>query len=460
MPLLCLPCHIGLQLPRGRQCNCVFVGKAWHAGLKRGAFAGRVSLECSLALARERKRVEDTKLQVDESHIARKVRQGQSRVLVERLYASALIAPLGIFLVAWLIFLVDGWRPAVLWSGLMVLCELLVVFVRALYVRAVAQKLDAQPWVNAMIATAGILGLAWGSSVWFVWSEAQFLLYITNLCVLVGVSGIVMAVVSPLKVSTYLFVAGMAVSPMLHLLVVQHTVALQIGVGWLVMVAVQTGYARELRRELAQLLGATERNGALVGLLTRASKDLKAVNAEVAAKNVALQNAMDKLSRTVTTDHLTGAYTRRYIFEQMERQAASKTRHGTPVSLVMLDLDYFKSVNDRFGHPVGDRALRAVADAIRGQLREGDLLARMGGEEFLVLLPVTDQAAASLLAERLRVTLAGTSIEENGEAIYLPASFGVAELHANEDFTDWYRRVDSALYQAKNQGRNSMFASL
>jgi diguanylate cyclase (GGDEF)-like protein len=126
----------------------------------------------------------------------------------------------------------------------------------------------------------------------------------------------------------------------------------------------------------------------------------------------------------------------------------------------MLDLDYFKSVNDRFGHPVGDRALRAVADAIRGQLREGDLLARMGGEEFLVLLPVTDQAAASLLAERLRLTLAGTSIEENGEAIYLPASFGVAELQSNEDFTDWYRRVDSALYQAKNQGRNSMFASL
>jgi diguanylate cyclase (GGDEF)-like protein len=109
---------------------------------------------------------------------------------------------------------------------------------------------------------------------------------------------------------------------------------------------------------------------------------------------------------------------------------------------------------------VGDRALRAVADAIRGQLREGDLLARMGGEEFLVLLPVTDQAAASLLAERLRLTLAGTSIEENGEAIYLPASFGVAELQSNEDFTEWYRRVDSALYQAKNQGRNSMFASL
>ena len=404
--------------------------------------------------------MEDTKLQVDESQIARKVRAGQSRVLVERLYASALIAPLGIFLVAWLIFSVSGWRQAAVWAGLMLFCEGLVFFVRARYVRAVSQKKDAQPWVNAMVAVTGVLGLAWGSSVWFIWSEAQFLLYVANLCILVGVAGVGMVLVSPLKLSTYFYSIGIAVSPMLHLLAVQHGIALQIGVGWLVMMAVQAGYARELRRELVQLLGATERNGALVGLLTRASKDLKAVNAEVAAKNVALQNAMDKLSRTVTTDHLTGAYTRRYIFEQMERQAAAKTRHGTPVSLVMLDLDYFKSVNDRFGHPVGDRALRAVADAIRGQLREGDLLARMGGEEFLVLLPVTDQAAASLLAERLRVTLAGTSIEENGEVIYLPASFGVAELHANEDFTDWYRRVDSALYQAKNQGRNSMFASL
>lgn len=413
-----------------------------------------------MAFAWERKRVEDTKLQVDERQIARKVRIGQARVLVERMYASALISPLGILLVAWLIYLAAGVRPAAAWSGLMALCELLIVLARSRFVRAAAQKQDVQPWVNMMVAMSGLLGLAWGSSVWFVWSETQFLLYITNLCVLVGVSGIGMVLVSPMRWATYTYGMALAISVVLHLFVVKHLIALQIGVGWLVMLAVQVGYARELRRELAQLLNATERNGALVRMLTRTGKDLNAVNAEVAAKNAALHSAMEKLSRLVTTDHLTGAYTRRYIFEQMERQAAAKTRHGTPVSLVMLDLDYFKLVNDRFGHPVGDRALKAVADAIRGQLREGDLLARMGGEEFLVLLPVTDQAAAMLLAERLRVTLAGTSIEEGGEAIFLPASFGVAELQLNEDFTSWYRRVDAALYQAKHQGRNSMFASL
>ena len=193
--------------------------------------------------------------------------------------------------------------------------------------------------------------------------------------------------------------------------------------------------------------------------MRQAGDDLQAVNAQVAAKNTELELAMEKLNRLVTTDQLTGAYTRRYVFEQMERKAAAKARHGTPLSVIMLDLDHFKSVNDRYGHPVGDRALQAVARAVTGQLREGDILARIGGEEFLVLLPMTDQAAAMQLAERLRQTLAATTITEGDETIALPASFGVAELQDGEELGAWYHRLDATLYKAKSQERNALVAA-
>ena len=123
----------------------------------------------------------------------------------------------------------------------------------------------------------------------------------------------------------------------------------------------------------------------------------------------------------------------------------------------MFDLDHFKAINDTYGHPAGDRALREVVRAVHTQLRDGDMLARVGGEEFLVLLPMTGIQPAHALAERLRQTLESTNIVEGSKKVFLPASFGVAELLANENFSEWLRRVDAALYQAKDQGRNSLF---
>ena len=98
--------------------------------------------------------------------------------------------------------------------------------------------------------------------------------------------------------------------------------------------------------------------------------------------------------------------------------------------------------------------MREVAQAVGTQLREGDLLGRVGGEEFLVLLPQTDLAAAQPLAERLRQILSQTTISDRGETVALPASFGIAELRPRDTPADWFRRADHALYEAKAQGRN------
>ena len=232
--------------------------------------------------------------------------------------------------------------------------------------------------------------------------------------------------------------------------------ALQIGVGWLAMLAVQVRYAGDMRRELLREIDSSVRNVALLGLLSHASREVATVNAELDLKNLALQDAMGQLNQLVTFDQLTGAYSRRFIFEELERQVSVSNRHDAPVSLIMLDLDHFKSINDTYGHAVGDRALREAAAAAGAQLRDGDMLARIGGEEFLVLLPMTRKDAAVLLAERLRATLASTHIAEGSHSIALPASFGVAELQPDEDFAAWFRRVDGALYQAKAHGRNTL----
>jgi diguanylate cyclase (GGDEF)-like protein len=290
--------------------------------------------------------------------------------------------------------------------------------------------------------------------------DGDLLFYLAGLCVLVGVSANCTVTMAPVRKANLLFGVGMLLPPLVQLLWISNPIGPQVAVGWLVMTAVQAWTARDLRKELARELASSLRNKALLQLLSKTSGELYRVNAEVAEKNAELGTALTQLNELVTHDQLTGAYSRRDIFEQLERHASMRQRHGTPVSVIMFDLDHFKAINDRYGHPVGDRALQEVVRAINAQLRDGDIVARVGGEEFLVLLPMTDLSAACLLAERLRQTLAATSITvDGGVAVYLPASFGVAELRAAEGYAEWFRRADSALYQAKAQGRNALVAA-
>jgi diguanylate cyclase (GGDEF)-like protein len=403
---------------------------------------------------------ESKRPELDKDQIARKVRAEQFRVFNGRLVASVFVAPLGIGLVAWLQYLAAGWEKAAIWSSAMVAIELLIFVVGARLSQSDSDSKGPWLWVKAQTVFAGLLGVAWGASVWFVWNEDKFLFYITNLCVLVGVSNICMVVMSPVRRAALLFSAGMMLPPLVQLSFINNPIALQIGVGWLVMLAVQTRYAADLKRELLLQIDSSVRNVALVALLSDTSRELFNVNAKLEAKNHELERAMEKLNQLVTFDQLTGAYSRRFIFEQLERQVSVSVRHAAPVSIIMFDLDHFKAINDTYGHPTGDLSLQEVSKAVQEQLRDGDMLARVGGEEFLVLLPMTTCEAAQLLGERLRMKLAATSIRVGENRLTLPASFGVAELKQDEYFNDWYRRVDAALYQAKAQGRNRLVVAV
>ncbi|MFA9459532.1 diguanylate cyclase [Thiohalorhabdus methylotrophus] len=158
-----------------------------------------------------------------------------------------------------------------------------------------------------------------------------------------------------------------------------------------------------------------------------------------------------QLEHRATHDPLTGAYNRLKFQELLEQEREKAERYGRSFSVILLDIDHFKRVNDVHGHPVGDLVLEGVTGVLEERLRASDVLARWGGEEFIVLLPETALPNARKVAEDLRISLEAASMPE---APPVTASFGVAELKGGEAGQELLRRVDSALYRAKEAGRN------
>lgn len=167
----------------------------------------------------------------------------------------------------------------------------------------------------------------------------------------------------------------------------------------------------------------------------------------------------EKLGIDATTDSLTGAYNRRFFDDRYRAEFGRAQRHGTPFSLLMLDIDYFKDYNDNYGHPAGDRVLISVVKAIRAQLnRTTDILTRYGGEEFAVILPDCSAEGAEVMAEILRATVAGLNIPhcKSKVAEHITLSIGVTttETGSKCDPVCLMDTADAALYDAKHNGRN------
>lgn len=166
----------------------------------------------------------------------------------------------------------------------------------------------------------------------------------------------------------------------------------------------------------------------------------------------------NELQRLATTDPLTGLANRRAFFERGQPALEAARRYGQPTSLLMIDVDHFKAVNDRHGHGVGDAMLRLLADRLREVLRQADLIARIGGEEFAALMPQTALEAAQQAAERLREACDGLAPDASGGAA-ISISAGVAEWRSGETLDHLLERADAALYRAKRAGRNRVETS-
>lgn len=166
-----------------------------------------------------------------------------------------------------------------------------------------------------------------------------------------------------------------------------------------------------------------------------------------------------ELRRLATIDGLTGVLTRRAFKEDARKFVAQARRHRTRLSAVAFDLDHFKKVNDTYGHAAGDKVLVATARAAQEQLRASDLIARLGGEEFVLLLPDTDTTAALAVADKLRVIFRNLKFPGSYPPIILTASFGVAGLDpGGDDIESLLVKADEALYEAKKAGRNCSVA--
>ena len=205
----------------------------------------------------------------------------------------------------------------------------------------------------------------------------------------------------------------------------------------------------------------------VMGLLSLASSEIDVYSQEHARiattfagqAAVAIENAslFGKARKLAVTDVLTGAHNRRYLYAYGQRELERSQRSGHDLSVIMVDVDRFKAVNDEFGHQVGDQVLVELAALCQGQLRNYDIFARLGGEEFTIILPETGQAAAAQVAERIRTRVEGLRLESDKGPVAVTVSLGLVSISGEKMVLEtMINRADEAMYMAKNSGRNCL----
>ncbi|MGM0631441.1 MAG: sensor domain-containing diguanylate cyclase, partial [Pseudomonadota bacterium] len=177
-----------------------------------------------------------------------------------------------------------------------------------------------------------------------------------------------------------------------------------------------------------------------------------------AVRDISEQKALElKLREMVATDEMTGLYNRRFFSEEVEKSLLHASRHKEPLSLLMLDIDHFKTVNDNYGHPVGDSVIKAISDTLQHETRSGDSVSRIGGEEFAIMLPKTPFEDAFRVAEKLRAKIEQQSIKISADTeIAVTITIGVARAKSGDTWTKLLSRADKALYRGKGSGRNKV----
>ena len=172
------------------------------------------------------------------------------------------------------------------------------------------------------------------------------------------------------------------------------------------------------------------------------------------AQALLVKKSGDALRRIASTDQLTGLLNRRSFSEIAERECARSRRGGHPLALALGDIDFFKKINDSYGHAAGDHILQSVSNLLQGAVRDYDYVARWGGEEFILLLPDTDLVLAARIVERLRELVASSHHSFEGRTIPVTMTFGIAQFAAEENWHMIVARADEALYRGKKDGRN------
>lgn len=281
---------------------------------------------------------------------------------------------------------------------------------------------------------AGLDGFAWGLLTWFLigYDPALDAILMALLC---GVTSINAQVYGTYVVAYYGQIGIQWAASMFGLLLLASSEnTLDYAAGLSVFIALTAYYTRAISQRLIEGIRLQHANGSLAAQL-----------------RVALQ----KVEIDAATDALTGQGNRRALDEVLKQQLARHAASGRPFSILMLDIDFFKNINDEFGHMVGDDVLRAFAQALRAFLRSADFCARFGGEEFVVVLPDTSLATALEVGERIRTGIAQAPLL-NKPRVQVTVSIGVATMTVGQSLKDLLAAADAAVYLAKNEGRNQV----
>ena len=310
-----------------------------------------------------------------------------------------------------------------------------------------ARMLQRWPHINA--ASLVLVGLAWGSAAWWLQSPSPLFTMMLYL-VLAGVGALVMIVQSAFMLAVIAFELALLLPGMLHGVFGVGRMAQYIGVARLLYFCLLCLYGwvvhRQLRHGVRASVQASLLNEDLMAANMRAANALDALKRE----HRQLQQALQTIERMAHVDELTQLPNRRAAMAALKQLVDA----NQPAALVLLDVDHFKQVNDTYGHHAGDAVLRGVAERMLACLRQEDLLARFGGEEFVVILPDTEPADAASLAQRLCDTLAAQALPIEGGSLLVTASFGVTPHRHGEALHGWLARADAAMYQSKHAGRN------
>jgi diguanylate cyclase (GGDEF)-like protein len=215
----------------------------------------------------------------------------------------------------------------------------------------------------------------------------------------------------------------------------------------------QENELKQLERSYNQMLAKLAEEKARSDRTQREAQE--SLEQEVKRRTRELEALNQRLEELATTDSLTGVHNRRAFEERLSEELARAGRTNSPLSLIIMDLDHFKGINDRFGHAVGDEVLKDFVQTLSPLLRASDPLFRIGGEEFVILLPGSEAAAAQELAHRIRATIAARRLPSDRGEVRYTVSIGIASLaQTGPAAEDLLRAADRALYRAKETGRN------
>ena len=299
-------------------------------------------------------------------------------------------------------------------------------------------------------------GLAWGSACFFLLKTGELnvneSLVLNMLCVLVAYSAVVMSASS----------TGMLtfVTPIISCMMIYFAMDLAQYHWWFVATLLMAGasaiFGKTNKKHVLSQVENQLLNKRYIDELNRVKASVQKANLNLVRKNDALIIAQDRLKMLATNDELTQVFNRRHAMTYLAKVFAELERHPDDFVLALADIDHFKSINDRFGHPAGDQVLRGFSSTIKKQLRQVDTVARYGGEEFLIMLPKTKELEGRALIQRLCDKVADNTYQFNDQEVKVTASFGLAFYKVGDTVESLIERADQALYHAKKSGRNNV----